>query len=135
MRTYISRKKIRDDFVRKVEELSGQNLLVCYQCGKCSAGCPQVGQMDILPNQVIRLAQLGQKEDLVGSKTIWLCASCLTCNVRCPKGVKIAEVMEAIRQIVLRKRQDHLHIEKLADEQLESLPPIALIASFRKATS
>jgi heterodisulfide reductase subunit C len=135
MRTHISRKKIRDDFVRKVEELSGQNLLVCYQCGKCSAGCPQVDQMDILPNQVIRLAQLGQKEDLVGSKTIWVCASCLTCNVRCPKGVKIAEVMEAIRQVVLRKRQDHLHIEKLTDEQLESLPPIALIASFRKSTS
>jgi heterodisulfide reductase subunit C len=135
MRTYISRKKIRDDFVRKVEELSGQKLLVCYQCGKCSAGCPQVGQMDILPNQVIRLAQLGQKEDLVGSKTIWVCASCMTCNVRCPKGVKIAEVMEAVRQIVLRKRQDHLHIEKLSDEQLESVPPIALIASFRKSTS
>ncbi|MGB9006613.1 MAG: 4Fe-4S dicluster domain-containing protein [Candidatus Aminicenantales bacterium] len=135
MRTHISRKEIRNDFVRKVEELSGQNLLVCYQCGKCSAGCPQAGQMDILPNQVIRLAQLGQKEDLVGSKTIWVCASCLTCNVRCPKGVKIAEVMEAVRQIVLRKRQDHLHIEKLTDEQLESLPPIALIASFRKSTS
>jgi heterodisulfide reductase subunit C len=135
MRTHISRKEIRNDFVRKVEELSGQNLLVCYQCGKCSAGCPQAGQMDILPNQVIRLAQLGQKEDLVGSQTIWLCASCLTCNVRCPKGVKIAEVMEAVRQIVLRKRQDHLHIEKLTDEQLESLPPIALIASFRKSTS
>jgi heterodisulfide reductase subunit C len=135
MRTYISRKKIRDDFVRKVEELSGQKLLVCYQCGKCSAGCPQVGQMDILPNQVIRLAQLGQKEDLVGSKTIWVCASCMTCNVRCPKGVKIAEVMEAVRQIVLRKRQDHLHIEKPSDEQLESVPPIALIASFRKSTS
>lgn len=135
MRTHISRKVIRNDFVRKVEELSGQNLLVCYQCGKCSAGCPQAGQMDILPNQVIRLAQLGQKEDLVGSQTIWVCASCLTCNVRCPKGVKIAEVMEAVRQIVLRKRQDHLHIEKLTDEQLESLPPIALIASFRKSTS
>jgi heterodisulfide reductase subunit C len=135
MRTHISRKVIRNDFVRKVEELSGQNLLVCYQCGKCSAGCPQAGQMDILPNQVIRLAQLGQKEDLVGSKTIWVCASCLTCNVRCPKGVKIAEVMEAVRQVVLRKRQDHLHIEKLTDEQLESLPPIALIASFRKSTS
>ena len=135
MRTHISRKEIRNDFVRKVEELSGQNLLVCYQCGKCSAGCPQAGQMDILPNQVIRLAQLGQKEDLVGSQTIWVCASCLTCNVRCPKGVKIAEVMEAVRQIVLRKRKDHLHIEKLTDEQLESLPPIALIASFRKSTS
>ena len=135
MRTHISRKKIRDDFVRKVEELSGQKLLVCYQCGKCSAGCPQVGQMDILPNQVIRLAQLGQKEDLVGSKTIWVCASCLTCNVRCPKGVKIAEVMEAVRQVVLRKRKDHLHIEELTPEQRESVPPIALIASFRKSTS
>jgi len=135
MRTNISRKKVRDDFVRKVEELSGQNLLVCYQCGKCSAGCPQVGQMDILPNQVIRLAQLGQKEELVGSKTIWVCASCLTCNVRCPKGVKIAEVMEAVRQVVLRKRKDHLHIEELSPEQRASVPPIALIASFRKSTS
>jgi len=135
MRTNISRKKIRNDFVQKVEELSGQKLLVCYQCGKCSAGCPQVGQMDILPNQVIRLAQLGQKEDLVESKTIWVCASCLTCNVRCPKGVKIAEVMEAVRQVVLRKRKDHLHIEELSPEQRSSVPPIALIASFRKSTS
>jgi heterodisulfide reductase subunit C len=135
MRTNISRKKIRNDFVQKVEELSGQKLLVCYQCGKCSAGCPQVGQMDILPNQVIRLAQLGQKEELVGSKTIWVCASCLTCNVRCPKGVKIAEVMEAVRQVVLRKRKDHLHIEELSPEQRASVPPIALIASFRKSTS
>ncbi len=135
MRTNISRKKIRNDFVQKVEELSGQKLLVCYQCGKCSAGCPQVGQMDILPNQVIRLAQLGLKEELVGSKTIWVCASCLTCNVRCPKGVKIAEVMEAVRQVVLRKRKDRLHIEELSPEQRASVPPIALIASFRKSTS
>jgi len=135
MRTHISQKKIRDDFVRKVEELSGQKLLVCYQCGKCSAGCPQVGQMDILPNQVIRLAQLGQKEDLVASKTIWVCASCLTCNVRCPKGVKIAEVMEAVRQVVLRKRKDRVRIEELTPEQRASVPPIALIASFRKSTS
>jgi len=135
MRTHISRKKIRNAFVEKVEELSGQNLLVCYQCGKCSAGCPQVDQMDILPNQVIRLAQLGEQEELVNSKTIWVCASCMTCNVRCPKGVKIAEVMEAVRQIVLRKRKDHVHIEKLTAEERESVPPIALISSFRKSTS
>ena len=135
MRTNISRKKIHSAFVEKVEELSGQNLLVCYQCGKCSAGCPQVDQMDILPNQVIRLAQLGEESELVNSRTIWVCASCLTCNVRCPKGVKIAEVMEAVRQIVLRKRKDHVHIEKLTVEERESVPPIALISSFRKSTS
>ena len=85
MRINISRRKITDPFVAKVEELSGQNLLTCYQCGKCSAGCPAVSQMDILPNQIIRLAQLGLKNELFKSKAIWVCASCMTCNTRCPK--------------------------------------------------
>ena len=53
MRVNISKTKIKDPFVLKVQELSGQNLLACYQCGKCSAGCPAVSQMDILPNQII----------------------------------------------------------------------------------
>lgn len=135
MRINISRKTIKDPFVQKVQELSGQNLLVCYQCGKCSAGCPAVSQMDILPNQIIRFAQLGLKEELLQSKSIWICASCMTCNVRCPKGINIAEVFEAIRQILLRERQDHIQIEKLTDEEKEEVPPIALISSFRKFTS
>ena len=135
MRINISRTKIKDDFVAKVEELSGQNLLACYQCGKCSAGCPAVSEMDILPNQIIRYAQLSLKDELLKSKSIWICASCLTCNSRCPKGINIAEVIEAIRLILLRKRQDHLRVEKLTAEQKENLPPIALISSMRKFTS
>ena len=135
MRINISRKTIKDPFVQKVQELSGQNLLVCYQCGKCSAGCPAVSQMDILPNQIIRFAQLGLKEELLQSKSIWICASCMTCNARCPKGINVAEVIEAIRQILLRQRQDHVQIEKLTDEEKEDVPPIALISSFRKFTS
>jgi heterodisulfide reductase subunit C len=135
MRINISRTKIKDDFVAKVEEISGQNLLACYQCGKCSAGCPAVSEMDILPNQIIRYAQLGLKDELLKSKSIWICASCFTCNARCPKGIDIAEVIEAIRLILLRKRQDHLRVEKLTDEQKENLPPIALISSMRKFTS
>jgi len=135
MRINISQRKIKDQFVVKVEELSGQNLLACYQCGKCSAGCPAVSQMDILPNQIIRFSQLGLKDELLHSKSIWICASCMTCNVRCPKGIKIAEVMEAIRQILLRKRQDHLKINQLSDEEKESVPAIALISNFRKFTS
>ncbi|MBP1768347.1 MAG: hypothetical protein H6P98_2462, partial [Candidatus Aminicenantes bacterium] len=70
MRTQVSKKKIRDDFVKKIEELSGQKLLACYQCGKCSAGCPAVGEMDILPNQVIRYAQLGFKEELLEARSV-----------------------------------------------------------------
>jgi heterodisulfide reductase subunit C len=135
MRINISKSKIRDRFVAKVEELSGQNLLACYQCGKCSAGCPAVSQMDILPNQIIRFAQLGFKDELLKSKSIWICASCFTCNARCPKGINIAEVIEAIRQILLRKREDHVKVEKLSDSEKGDIPPIALISNLRKFTS
>jgi heterodisulfide reductase subunit C len=135
MRTTISRNQIRNPFVAKVQELSGQNLLACYQCGKCSAGCPAVSQMDILPNQIIRLAQLGLKDELLASRSIWICASCMTCNVRCPKGINIAEVIEALRQILLRKREDHVKVEKLTGEEKGDVPPIALISNFRKFTS
>lgn len=135
MRINISKRKIKDPFVAKVEELSGQNLLACYQCGKCSAGCPAVSEMDILPNQIIRYAQLGFKDELMRSKSIWICASCFTCNARCPKGINIAEVIEAIRQILLRKREDHLKVEKLSDADKGDVPPIAIISSMRKFTS
>jgi len=135
MRINISQRKIKDPFVVKVQELSGQNLLACYQCGKCSAGCPAVSQMDILPNQIIRYAQLGFKDELLRSKSIWICASCMTCNARCPKGINIAEVIEAIRQILLRKREDHLKVEKLSDAEKSDVPPIAMVSSMRKFTS
>ncbi|MFQ6069943.1 MAG: 4Fe-4S dicluster domain-containing protein [Candidatus Aminicenantales bacterium] len=135
MRINISKRKIRDSFVLKVSELSGQNLLACYQCGKCSAGCPAVSEMDILPNQIIRYAQLGLKNELLNSKAIWICATCFTCNSRCPKGINIAEVIEALRQILLRKRHDYVDANKLSKEEIEKLPPIALISNFRKFTS
>jgi heterodisulfide reductase subunit C len=135
MRINISKRKIKDPFVGKVEELSGQNLLACYQCGKCSAGCPAVSEMDILPNQIIRYAQLGFKDELMRSKSIWICASCFTCNARCPKGINIAEVIEAIRQILLRKSEDHLKVKNLSDAEKGDVPPIAIISSMRKFTS
>jgi heterodisulfide reductase subunit C len=131
----ISKKTIGDKFLKKVEELSGQSLLACYQCGKCSAGCPAVSQMDILPNQIIRFAQLGLKDELFQSKAIWICASCMTCNTRCPKGINIAEVIEAIRQILLRQDKEHVTVKELSDKEKEEVPPIALISCMRKFTS
>src|SRR4030067_2961228 len=124
MKTSLSRQKINDDFVKKIEELSGQKLLACYQCGKCSAGCPAVSEMDILPNQVIRFAQLGLKDELLSARSVWVCASCYTCNVRCPKGIKIAEVMEAVRQVLLRKRRDHVEVPNMSTEDKASVPDI-----------
>lgn len=135
MRVNISRQKIKSPFVLKVQKLSGQNLLACYQCGKCSAGCPAVSQMDILPNQIIRFAQLGFKDELLESRSIWICESCFMCNSRCPKGINIAEVIEVLRQILLRKREDHLKVERMSGDEKEDVPPIALISSMRKFTS
>lgn len=135
MRFNISRKNIKDPFVTKVQELSGQNLLACYQCGKCSAGCPAVSQMDILPNQIIRFSQLGFKDEVLGSRAIWICESCFMCNSRCPKGINIAEVIEALRLILLRNRKDHINVAEMEDDEKEDIPPIALISSLRKFTS
>jgi len=124
-------------FVDQVERLSGQRLLACYQCGNCSAGCPMSDHMEILPHQIVRLAQLGLGETLCGSRAIWACVSCMTCNGRCPKGVRIAEVIEAVREVVLRsnRRDDRFEVSSLPAEVIADLPPIALIGGLRKLTS
>ena len=128
----LSHNDAQDALIRKVEEISGQNLMACYQCGKCSAGCPMVSSMDMLPNQVIRLVQLGQTDDVLDSKTIWLCASCFSCAARCPKGVDLAKVMEALRLLLLRKREDRVELSELDID--ENLPQIALVSNLRKMT-
>jgi len=135
MRIQISSHTLQSDFVKKIAEISGQDLLVCNQCGKCSAGCPMSFAMDWLPNQIIRLAQLGLEEDIAKSKTVWLCASCLTCTVRCPRGVDLGRVMEAIRLITLRKNIDYVGASGIPKGTVSELPQIALVSSFRKHTA
>jgi len=135
MSVLMSRDPVTRAFIDKIESLAGQDLLACYQCGKCSAGCPMAKHMNLPPNQMIRYAQLGLMDDLLASESIWMCVSCLTCNSRCPKGVRIAEVIEVLRQMHLRVRKDHMDVRKIAPEVLRELPPIALIASMRKFTS
>jgi len=90
--------------------------------------------MDLLPNQVMRLVQLGLDEDIASCKTIWLCASCLACTVRCPKGVDIARVMEALRLLSLRKNIDFVSPSQMSQEAIAELPQIALVSGFRKFT-
>lgn len=119
--------------LKKVEELSGENLFACYQCGMCSAGCPLTEEMTLLPNQVIRQLQLDDWS-VMDSNAMWICASCLACEVRCPKGVDLARVMEALRQIVLRRMIDQVELGRFSRSEIADLPQIALVANLRKKT-
>jgi len=74
-----------------------QNLQQCYQCGKCTAGCPAAFAMDISPHQIVRMLQIGLWEEALHSETIWLCATCSTCSTRCPKGFDLAKLMDSLR--------------------------------------
>lgn len=82
---------------QRLEEEAGVEVQHCYQCGKCTAGCPVAFAMDYSPRQIMRLLQLGLYDEAIKAHSPWLCASCITCSTRCPKGVKIASVMEALR--------------------------------------
>jgi heterodisulfide reductase subunit C2 len=134
MRTKLSIAAVRGEFFRQIEAVSNQTLFACNQCGKCSAGCPVASSMDILPNQVIRLAQLGI-EDVLDSQMIWACAACMNCVAHCPKGIDLPRVMEALRLAAMQKKGDRLTINQVSIETLGEAPQLAIIGGFRKYTA
>lgn len=134
MSVTISPRRVRGDFARKVKELSGQSLHLCYQCGLCSGNCPAASDMDISPRRIIELARLGLEEEIADSSTVWLCASCLACAVNCPRGFDLSRMMEAIRLLTLRKNVDHVHPEDISPQERCDLPQIAMVSGLRKFT-
>lgn len=97
--------KDHSDFVESVRKMSGQDVRRCYQCGKCSAGCPvhNCGGMDVSPNRIMRMVQLGMEEEVLKTKTIWVCVQCSTCTARCPRDIDVARVMDGLRIIGKKK--------------------------------
>jgi len=87
----------------ELNQESGVRASKCYQCGKCTAGCPVAFAMDKTPREIMRLVQLGLIDEALQSHTIWLCAGCVTCSTRCPREVDIARVMETLRIMARRK--------------------------------
>ncbi|MFI5252166.1 MAG: 4Fe-4S dicluster domain-containing protein [Bacteroidota bacterium] len=76
----------------------GEKLFGCIQCGTCSATCPLSTYMDFTPRKIIAMVRAGFKDEVLTNRTIWLCASCYSCSVECPKGIKITEVMYTLKR-------------------------------------
>jgi heterodisulfide reductase subunit C len=80
-----------------------QAVSVCYQCGTCSGSCPvaPAGGMDYTPRTIMRLIQAGMEDQVLSSQTVWTCAACYSCAVRCPRGIDITDVMVRLRNLAL----------------------------------
>lgn len=131
----ISPKTVDKEFLLRLEKLSGQNVNQCFQCGTCGGSCPMGHHMDTIPRKIVHMAQLGLTEEIEKHNTCWVCASCHTCNVRCPRGIDLPRVMEAIRLMTLRKNENYIEPSQLPVETLKECPQIAMVAGFRKLTS
>ena len=121
--------------IEKLNELSGESVKLCMQCATCTGMCPMAQEMDFTPRKVMHLAQFGLLEKLADINTYWKCASCHACSVKCPRGIDIAKVMEALRQQVLRKSHNYIEPSAISAEVIAEMPQIALVAGFRKFTS
>ena len=97
--------EIDPKFKYELSKMHGaEKLLKCFQCGTCTSDCPVARFSDTYrPRQIIRMAQLGLRERVLKSDTLWLCAACFTCTDRCPQDVEVASVIRVLRNLAAEK--------------------------------
>jgi heterodisulfide reductase subunit C len=76
----------------------------CMQCGTCTGGCPTASIMEFTPRQMMYMVQLSMKEELLASRSIWNCVNCYTCSIRCPRDIKVSEILDALRAMALKAK-------------------------------
>jgi quinone-modifying oxidoreductase, subunit QmoC len=93
------------DFGHKIAAMAhGEKLFGCIQCGNCSAACPMSIYMDYTPRKIIAMVRAGFRNEVLSNRTVWLCASCYQCTVECPKGIKITDVMYALKREAIENK-------------------------------
>ena len=98
--------RLESGFAKEVTSASSVDLYACYQCQKCTNGCPVSFAMDYYPHQIIRMIQLGLTDEISQAKTVWLCASCETCFTRCPNEVDIPALMDHFKQRIIQQGEN-----------------------------
>lgn len=119
--------------VENIKRISGTDVRKCMKCGKCSGRCPSFDDMDIKPHQFVTMLGQGRVEELLASKAIFNCLSCMACVERCPRGVAPANVIEAVRDTVERMQGgDAIKAEDIPPIVDELIPQQLLMSAFRK---
>ena len=102
------RPELSQPLIQEVMDRSGQNLLACYQCRRCAAGCPVGEETGLTPDRLIRMIIFGEKEEALNNLLVWKCVACYTCGTRCPNNIQTARINETLKQI-----SKEAHIEPL----------------------
>ncbi|MBP2044814.1 CoB--CoM heterodisulfide reductase subunit C [Methanobacterium aggregans] len=93
----ITREDIDVNFKQEIMDAGAESVAVCFQCGTCSGACPSGRRTPYKVRQLVRKAVMGLKEDVISDDTIWMCTTCYECQERCPRGIKIVDVVKAVR--------------------------------------
>ncbi len=116
-----------------INGLSGTDVKKCMKCGKCSGRCPAFKDMDVKPHQFVTKLGQGRIEELLESKSVWNCLSCMACVERCPRGVAPAAVIEAVRTTVVRMQgANGIKAEAIPPIVDELIPQQLLVSAYRK---
>lgn len=119
--------------IENLNRLSGTDVKKCMKCGKCSGRCPAFKDMDIKPHQFVSMLGQGRIDELLESKAIWNCLSCMACVERCPRGVAPAAVIEAVRDTVVRMQgANGIKAEEIPPIVDEFIPQQLLVSAYRK---
>ena len=119
--------------IENLNRLSGTDVRKCMKCGKCSGRCPAFKDMDIKPHQFVTMLGKGKIDELLESKAIWNCLSCMACVERCPRGVAPAAVVEAVRDTVVRMQgANGIKAEDIPPIVDELIPQQLLVSAYRK---
>lgn len=116
-----------------VKEVSGVNPLKCMKCGKCSASCPSFQEMDIKPHQFVSYIQNENVEALLASNSLQVCLSCFACVERCPRDVEPGRLIDGVRQVLVRQRNQAIVTPEEVKTLLEpDMPQQLLVSAFRR---
>jgi len=123
----------KEERIENLNRLSGTDVRKCMKCGKCSGRCPAFKDMDIKPHQFVSMLCRGKIDELLESKAIWNCLSCMACVERCPRGVAPAAVVEAVRDTVVRMQgANGIKAEDIPPIVDELIPQQLLVSAYRK---